>query len=368
MTDSRLQAIREKVESGQRLDFGDGLALYEASDLLEIGRLANFVRERLWGPRAFYTINLHINPTNSCFASCKFCAFGRKAFDPDTYIRTPEEIVERARTLMPSGCLEIHLVGGLDPRLKIQYYCDYIRALKEAFPGVHIKTLTPVEVDYIARISKITMEETIDRLHEAGMNSMPGGGAEIFDPEIRDQICAHKCDTERWFAVHRYLHKNGIKSNCTMLYGHIEEARHRVDHLLRLRAHQDEHGGFNAFIPLAFHPAHTDLEHIEAPSAVMDLKTLAVSRLLLDNIPHIKAYWISLGVKTGQTALWFGADDFDGTVIHEEIYHDAGAESPRGLTPARIRELIRETGRTPILRDALYNEVEVRTEPLKAGS
>jgi len=364
-TDPTLKVIAAKVEAGERLSYDDGLALYDTPNLLELGRLANLVRERLWGDRTFYTINLHINPTNSCFASCTFCAFGRKAFDPETYIRKPEEIVERARAMMPPGCLEIHLVGGLDPRLKIGYYCDYIRALKEAFPSVCIKTLTPVEVDYIARISKLSIGDTIDQLREAGMESMPGGGAEIFDPEIREQICAHKCDAEQWFAVHRYLHTHGIHSNCTMLYGHIEEARHRVDHLLRLRDHQDEFGGFNCFVPLAFHPANTDLEHLPGPTAMLDLKTLAVSRLLLDNIPHIKAYWISLGVKLGQTALWFGADDFDGTVIHEEIYHDAGAESPLGLTPTRIREFIHDAHRTPVLRDGLYREVH-QTSPVRA--
>lgn len=360
--DSRLRAIGEKVAAGARLDFDDGLALYETPNLGEVARLANLVRERLWGDKTFYTINLHINPTNSCFASCVFCAFGRKAFDPGTYIRKPEEIVERARAMMPAGCLEIHLVGGLDPRLKIGYYVDYIHALKEAFPRLHIKTLTPVEVEYIARISKLTMGETINRLREAGMDSMPGGGAEIFDPEIREKLCAHKCDTDYWFEVHRYLHRHGIRSNCTMLYGHIEEPRHRVDHLLRLRDHQDEFGGFNCFVPLAFHPANTELEHLPGPTAMTDLKTVAVSRLLLDNIPHIKAYWISLGVKLGQTALWFGADDFDGTVIHEEIYHDAGAESPLGLRPSQIRELIVDAGRIPVLRDGLYGEVsEVET-------
>lgn len=363
MTDRTLSALAEKIEAGERLTFEDGMALSAAEDLLALGRLANRARERRWGDQAFYTINLHINPTNSCFASCRFCAFGRRAFDDKSYIRKPEEIVERARRLLPPGGCEIHLVGGLDPRLKLDYYCAYLRALKSAFPGVHLKTLTPVEVVFIAQVSKCTVREALERLRAAGMDSMPGGGAEIFDPEIRRQLCAHKCDTEAWFEVHRMLHEMGVPSNCTMLYGHIESARHRVDHLLRLRAHQDQWKGFQCFVPLAFHPANTELAHLPGPSAVLDLKTIAVARLLLDNIPHIKAYWISLGLKTAQTALWFGADDIDGTVIHEEVHHDAGADSPRGVDEQRLRELVTEAGRRPVRRDALYHTQESAAPP-----
>jgi aminodeoxyfutalosine synthase len=289
--------------------------------------------------------------------SCRFCAFGRKAFNPESYIRTPEEIVERARRMMPAGCTEIHLVGGLDPRLKIDYYCGYIRALKAAFPEVHIKTLTPVEVVFIARMSKMTIGEVIERLAEAGMGSMPGGGAEIFDPEVREQICEHKCDAEGWFETHREVHRRGFKSNCTMLYGHIEQPHHRIDHLLRLRAHQDEYGGFQCFIPLSFHPANTEFKHLPPPSGFLELQTIAISRLMLDNIPHIKAYWIMLGIKQAQLAQWFGANDIDGTVVHEEIYHDAGATTPKGMTVEELCRIVRDCGRRPVQRNTVYEEV-----------
>jgi aminodeoxyfutalosine synthase len=353
-----LQDISAKVEAGERLTFDDGVFLYGVKDLPALGALANRVRERLNGDKTFYNINLHINPTNTCFMSCRFCAFGRKAFDENSYILKPEEIVERARRMIPPSGSEIHLVGGLDPRLKIEYYCGYIRALKEAFPDVHIKTLTPVEVVYIARISKMTISQVIDQLAEAGMGSMPGGGAEIFDEAIREQICEHKCDAEGWFETHRELHRRGFKSNCTMLYGHIEEARHRIDHMLRLRAHQDEWGGFQCFIPLSFHPANTKLDHLPGPSGHLELQTIAISRLMLDNIPHIKAYWIMLGIKQAQVAQWFGADDIDGTVMHEEIYHDAGASTPQGMKPEELRRLIVDCGRQPVLRNTLYEEIE----------
>jgi len=368
LSDSRLEPIAEKVLAGERLSFEDGLALYASHDLPALGGLANLVRERLHGDKTYYNINLHINPTNSCFASCRFCAFGRKAFDEKSYILKPEEIVERARAQAPDGVTEFHLVGGLDPRLKVGYYCDYLRALKDAFPAVHIKTLTPVEIVYIAKVSKITIGEVIDRFIEAGMGSLPGGGAEIFDPEVRDQLCEHKCDAEGWFAVHREVHGRGLKSNCTMLIGHVEEPRHRVDHLLRLRAHQDEwarrdaHGrllaGFQCFIPLSFHPANTELSHLPGPSGFDELRNIAVSRLLLDNIPHIKAYWITLGIKTAQVAQRFGANDIDGTVTHEEIYHDAGSETPQSMGVEDLRRLIRECGRVPVERDSVYNELE----------
>lgn len=358
VSDPRLRPIADKVTAGTRLTFEDGLALYESRDLPTIGALANHVREKKHGNKTYFNINLHINPTNTCFMSCKFCAFGRKAFDEGSYILKPEEIVDRARRQMPPGCTEIHLVGGLDPRLRIEYYCAYIRALKEAFPAVHIKTLTPVEVAFIAKMSKLTIGGVIERLGEAGMGSMPGGGAEIFDPEVRERICEHKCDAEQWFETHRELHARGFKSNCTMLFGHIEEPRHRIDHLLRLRNHQDEFGGFQCFIPLSFHPANTEFKHLPPPSGFLELQTIAVARLMLDNIPHIKAYWIMLGIKQAQLAQWFGANDIDGTVIHEEIYHDAGATTPKGMTVEDIKRVVRECGREPVLRNTVYEELE----------
>lgn len=357
ISDSKLHPIAEKVMAGKRLTFDDGLTLYSSHDLPALGALANSVRERLHGNKTYYNINLHINPTNTCFMSCKFCAFGRKAFDEKSYILTPEEIVERARNSMPEGCSEIHLVGGLDPRLKIEYYCGYISALKDAFPHIHIKTLTPVEVVFIAKMSKMTIGEVIERLAEAGMGSMPGGGAEIFDSEIREQICEHKCDAAGWFETHREIHKRGLKSNCTMLYGHLEEPRHRIDHLLRLRNHQDEWKGFQCFIPLSFHPENTMFKHLPKPTGFLELQTIAISRLMLDNIPHIKAYWIMLGIKQAQIAQWFGANDIDGTVVHEEIYHDAGALTPQGMTVADLRRIVSDCGRRPVLRNTVYEEL-----------
>lgn len=370
-TNKNLSIIAEKVAAGERLAFEDGLALYASNDLLAIGQLANHVRERLHGDKTYFNINLHINPTNACFASCKFCAFGRKAFNDKSYILSAEEIVERARRSLPEGASEIHLVGGIDPRLKVDFYCNYIRALKNAFTHIHIKTLTPVEVVFIAKMSKLTVREVVHRLRESGMDSMPGGGAEIFDDEVREQICEHKCDAAQWFETHREMHKIGMRTNCTMLIGHVEEHHHRVDHLMRLRAHQDEWStrdadgklasGFQCFIPLSFHPENTAFSHLPGPTGFDELKNMAISRLMLDNIPHIKAYWIMLGVKQAQVAQWFGANDIDGTVVHEEIYHDAGARTPQGMTVEEIQRLVRECGRTPVLRDSLYNEIPTDT-------
>ncbi|MCC7390877.1 aminofutalosine synthase MqnE [Candidatus Sumerlaeota bacterium] len=357
VSDSSLLPIAEKIQAGTRLSFEDGLVIYASHDLPAIGAMANYVREKLHGGKTYFNINLHINPTNTCFMSCRFCAFGRKAFDEKSYIRKPDEIVKRARECMPEGCTEIHLVGGLDPRLKIDYYCSYLSALKEAFPHIHIKTLTPVEVAFIAKMSKMTIGEVVQKLADAGMGSMPGGGAEIFDEEVREQICEHKCDAKGWFETHREVHTRGLKSNCTMLYGHIEQPRHRIDHLIRLRNHQDEFGGFQCFIPLSFHPANTEFKHLPPPSGFLELQTIAISRLMLDNIPHIKAYWIMLGIKQAQIAQWFGANDIDGTVVHEEIYHDAGATTPTGMTVTELKRLIRECGREPVLRNTVYEEI-----------
>lgn len=376
IADKRLHPIVDKVLSGGRLSFDDGLLLYDTRDLPTLAALANHRREALHGGKTYYNINLHINPTNTCFMSCKFCAFGRKAFDDSSYILEPEQIVERARRQAPAGATEFHLVGGLDPRLKLEYYCGYIRALKSAFPHVHIKTLTPVEVVYIARISKLSIREVVVALHEAGMDSMPGGGAEIFHPEVRERICEHKCDADGWFETHRVVHELGLRSNCTMLIGHLEEPRHRVDHLMRLRGHQDanaRHGaggellaGFQCFIPLSFHPANTKLSHLPGPTGFEELQNIAVSRLMLDNIPHIKSYWITLGIKQAQAAQWMGANDIDGTVTHEEIYHDAGSDTPQLMPEAELRRHIEACGRQPVQRDSVYNEITA--EPAAAGA
>ncbi|GAB4312702.1 MAG: aminofutalosine synthase MqnE [Candidatus Sumerlaeia bacterium] len=357
-----IRRIETKIRRGERLTFDDGLFLATECDLHALGRLAHAVRLGRHGRKTFFNINLHINPANVCIAGCKFCAFGKKAFDENAYILQPEDIVRRAELQMPRGCSEIHLVGGLHPRMNLEYYCRFIRALRSHCPGVKIKALTAVEIEYAARLSKISISEALERLVEAGLDTLPGGGAEIFDEGIRSQLCDHKCDSATWIEVHRTAHRMGIKSNCTMLYGHVERPEHRVDHLLRLRALQDETGGFQCFIPLAFLPENNDLSHLPRTTGHLDLRTVAVARLLLDNIPHIKAYWIMMGVKTAQLALLFGADDLDGTIVHEEIGHDAGSDAPQALSVHDICRLIREMGMEPVLRNSLYEELDLESQ------
>jgi aminodeoxyfutalosine synthase len=357
--------IAEKVVGAQRLSFDDGVRLYEHKDLLAVGRMADLVRERLHGDRVYYNINRHIEPTNVCATACAFCAFGRVATDPDAYEMTQEDVFERAAACVAEGATEVHIVAGLHPQFDLEWYQDVLRGLKARHPSLHLKCFTGVEIAYFSRLHHLSHETVLRRLMAAGLDSMPGGGAEIFAPEVRREICDNKCDADEWIEIHRTAHRLGLRSNCTMLYGHIERAEHRVDHVLRLRALQDETGGFQTFIPLAFHPANTALSHLPPPSSRLDLRVNAVSRLLLDNIAHIKAYWIMLGEKTAQIALSFGANDFDGTVVEEKIVHMAGAESPQALTVDRIRFLIREAGRTPVERDTLYNVVH--REPHEAS-
>jgi aminodeoxyfutalosine synthase len=355
---SRLQAIREKVETSQRLSFEDGLALKESNDLFTLGELANLVRERTNGNFAYYNVNTHINPTNVCVYTCDFCAFRADLDDPRGYVMDRDQILERAGQAHARGATELHIVGGLHHKLKFDYYVDVVRWIHEAYPEIHIKAYTAVEIEFFVKIARLSIEEVLRRLVDAGLGSLPGGGAEIFHPEVREQICGAKASTETWLEVHRTAHRLGLHSNATMLYGHIDKPRHRIDHLIRLRALQDETGGFQTFIPLAFHPDHSRMADIPKPSGVMDLKTMAISRLMLDNFPHIKAYWVMLGIKTAQVALAFGADDIDGTVVHEKIYHEAGAETPQEVTVAEIRRLITEAGRIPVERDTLYHRVE----------
>jgi len=355
--DARLKVIREKVEAGQRLDFEDGLALEASRDLFELGSLANLVRERKNGDLGFYNVNTHINPTNVCVYTCDFCAFRADLDDPRAYVMNRDQIIERARQAADRGATELHIVGGLHHKLKLDYYVDVVRWIKETAPEIHVKAYTAVEIQFFAKITRISTEEVLKRLVDAGLGSLPGGGAEIFHPEVREEICGAKASTEEWLDVHRTAHRLGLRSNATMLYGHIDKAVHRIDHLVRLRELQDETGGFQTFIPLAFHPDNSEMSDIPKPSGMMDLKTMAISRLMLDNFPHIKAYWIMLGLKTAQVALSFGADDIDGTVVHEKIYHEAGAETPQEVTVAEIRRLITEAGRKPIERDTLYHEV-----------
>jgi len=353
-----LEDIRKKVESSQRLSLEEGLFLYEPSTPLhEVGQLANLARERLNGNLAYYNINTHLNPTNVCIYRCTFCAFRADLRDPKGYVMSDEQILARGQEAVNNGCTEMHIVGGLHHQKEYDWYVHIVRLLHDAYPELHLKAWTGVEINWFEHLAKKTAREILAEMNEAGLGSLTGGGAEIFHPGIRDQICEHKADATRWLDIHRAAHELGLKTNCTMLYGHLENAYHRVDHLLRLRELQDATGGFQTFIPLAFHPENTGLSHIKKASAIEDLRTIAVSRLMLDNIAHIKAYWIMLGVGTAQTALAYGADDFDGTVRHELIYHDAGATTPMELTVDNIRRLISEAGREPVERDTLYRRV-----------
>ncbi len=351
-------AIRHKVEQGERLSRDDGMLLYDpAIPLQEVGELANSVRERLHGNVAYYNINTHLNPTNVCIYRCRFCAFRSDLRDPKGYTMSTEQVLARGAEAYENGCTEMHIVGGLHHKMPYSWYRGIIETLHQAFPTIHLKAWTPVEIGWFEFLTKWSVSEVLADLREAGLGSLPGGGAEIFHAEVRDQLCEHKADAHKWFEVHRAAHQLGLRSNCTMLYGHVEQAFHRIDHLLRLRELQDETGGFQTFIPLAFHPDNTELADIKKPSALADLRTIAVARLMLDNVPHIKAYWIMLGVETAQVALHYGADDIDGTVRHELIYHDAGATTPELLSSQRIAELIEETGRQPVERDTLYRHI-----------
>ncbi|MCH8947288.1 MAG: aminofutalosine synthase MqnE [Acidobacteria bacterium] len=355
--DKRLAPIAEKVQAGERLTFEDGLALYRTHDLLALGWLANFVRERMHGNVCYYNVNRHINPTNVCVAHCRLCAFGRDPNVPGAYTMALEEVFRTAASGSTEAVTEFHIVGGLHPDLTFDYYLDLIRGLKQRFPQVHLKAFTMVEIGYFAKITKLPAREVLLKLKQAGLDSLPGGGAEIFHPRVRKVICDHKTSGQLWLQIARTAHELGLHSNATMLYGHIETEEERVDHLLKLRALQDETRGFVCFIPLAFHPENTALSHLPKPTGFLDLKNIAASRLLLDNFPHIKAYWIMLTPRIAQVALRFGADDIDGTVVEEKIYHDAGATTAQGLRRSELLRLIREAGREPVERDTLYRAV-----------
>ncbi|HEY6466231.1 MAG TPA: aminofutalosine synthase MqnE [Candidatus Acidoferrales bacterium] len=358
ITDSRLEPIVPKVLAGERLSAEDGLALFESHHMLALGWLANHVREKRHGNVCYFNVNRHINPTNVCVAHCKLCAFGRSPDVPGAYTFALEEIFQRAAQGVAEGATEFHIVGGLHPDLPFDYYLDLIRGLKQRFPHVHLKAFTAVEVHYYSRLAKISLRDVLVRMKEAGVDSLPGGGAEIFHPRVRRIICDHKVSGQMWLQIARTAHELGMRSNATMLYGHVETNEERVDHLLKLRELQDKTHGFQTFIPLAFHPANTPLAHLPGPTGLDDLKTIAVSRLLLDNFDHIKAYWIMLTPRIAQVALRFGADDLDGTVVEEKIYHDAGATTPEHLTRGELERLIRAAGRVPVERDTLYNRVD----------
>lgn len=371
LTPTRTDDLRDlvaKVEAGERLDFDDGVRLFRSHDLLTIGQMADLVNRRLNGGQyVYFNQNRHINPTNVCAFHCNFCSFARPREDsPGAYTWTPAEIVERIRPDVHPRVTEFHIVGGLHPRLGFDYYENILRALKAAYPWVHLKAFTAVEIDFFAQLTGLDHETVLRRLMAAGLGSMPGGGAEIFHPEVRRRICPEKADADTWLSIHRTAHRLGLHTNATMLYGHIERYEHRVDHLLRLRALQDETGGFQTFIPLRYHPENNNLgRHLDWTTAHDTLKTLAVSRILLDNFPHIKAYWIMLTPPIAQLALHFGADDIDGTVVEEKIYHEAGATTEESLDKFDLLRLIKAVGKIPVERDTLYNIIEIYDKPIE---
>jgi aminodeoxyfutalosine synthase len=353
-------AIASKVREGVPLSQADGLALYHHPNLMEVGSLANEVRERLHGDRAYFNRNLHINPTNVCVASCKLCSFSRRRADAEgAFVLGVDEAVDKLRARLAAGdrVTEVHVVGGLHDGLPFDYFTSLLAALKAAAPGISLKAFSAVEIFFFHRLYGMSVEDILRRLRAAGLDSLPGGGAEVFSSRVRKAICPNKCGAEEWLEVHSIAHRLGLKSNCTMLFGTVETLAERVDHFLLLRAQQAESGGFLAFIPLPFHPENNALGDRPAPTAAESLRTIAVARLLLHNVPHIKAYWVSLGLATAQTALWFGADDFDGTVSEEKIYHQAGSRSPQALASGEIARLVRAAGRVPVERDTLYRDV-----------
>ena len=360
---SGLQDIAEKLAAGVRLDAADGVRLFE-SDLLALGLLANRERERRHGARTYFNHNIRLEATNVCVASCLFCSFARlKPGDADAYTLSLEQALDKLRQRKDQPLTEVHVVNGLHPDLPFAYYTDLLRGLKEIRPDVHLKCFTAVEIAFFADLYGMTDEQVLRELMDAGLDSLPGGGAEIFAERVRRKIAPDKCGTERYLDIHRIAHRLGLRSNVTMLYGHIETAEERVDHMLRARALQDETGGFQAFIPLAFHPDNNQMRKLPAPTATDTLKVHAVARLMLDNIPHVKAFWIATGLDLAQLALWFGADDLDGTVQEEKIYHMAGSPTPEAMTTSGIARLVRAAGREPLERDTLYNIVSIPQEP-----
>jgi aminodeoxyfutalosine synthase len=353
-----LGRITEKLHAGERLSFEDGVTLFKHPDLYEVGRLANREREKRHGALTFYNFNLRLEATNVCVASCLFCSFSRlKPGDAESYTMSLEQVFDKLRARAAQPLTEVHVVNGLHPDLPFGYYLDMLRGLKRIRPGIHLKCFTAVEIAFFADLYGRTDEQVLRELKDAGLDSLPGGGAEIFAERVRQKICHDKCGTDRYLEIHRTAHRLGMRTNVTMLYGHIETMEERVDHMLRARALQDETGGLQAFIPLAFHPDNNQMRKLPAPSATETLRVHAVSRLMLDNIPHVKAFWIATGVDVAQISLWYGVDDLDGTVQEEKIYHMAGARTPETLTTADIRRLIRRAGRLPVERDTLYNVV-----------
>lgn len=356
-TTAGFESVYRKVMDRTRLDRDDGLALYASHDLFAIGGLADIVRERRHGDVTTYIYNQHLNYSNICSCLCKFCAFGKRRGEPGAFELSAAEIGQKVRERLDEPIAEIHLVGSVHPDLPYEYYLSVLRAIKAVRPQVHIQAFTMVEIDHLAGLAGQSVEETLCDLRTAGLDSIAGGGAEIFSARVRNEICPNKISGDRWLNIAKIAHGMGIHSNATMLYGHIETVEERVDHLIALRRAQDESGGFLTFIPLAFHPQHTGLSQLPPTCGVDDLKTIAISRLLLDNIPHIKAYWVMLGIKLAQVALSFGADDLDGTVVEEKITAMAGGTSGNYIAAPQMEKLIRDAGRTPVRRDTLYRPV-----------
>ncbi len=351
------EVIENKVVNQKRLSFDDGVAMFNSDDLLGLGYLANIVRERKNGQLTYFINNRHINHTNICKNLCRFCAFGKSNGEENAYAMSIEEILKAAESYDDGRVSEFHMVGGLHPDLPFSYYIDLLKALRNRFPDVHLQTFTAVEIAHLTDIAGLTVRQTLIKLQEAGLDSLPGGGAEIFDPGVREKICPEKISGEKWLGIMRTAHGLGIKSNATMLYGHVESAEDRVNHLIQLRNLQDNTEGFLAFIPLAFHPKNTGLNDLKPTTGQLDLKVLAVSRLMLDNFPHIKAFWIMIGPKIAQLSLSFGVDDIDGTVVEEKITHAAGADTEEYIEKNHLISLIEEAGRKPVERDTLYNAV-----------
>jgi len=354
-----LISITEKIERSERLTRADGLLLLEHPDLLAVGQLANLVREQLHQDITYYNKNLHLNATNVCEADCLFCSFARlQAHMPQAYTMSVPQARQWITERFRPGMTEIHIVNGLHSGLDFDYYLELLQMIRQTFPVLHIKAFTAVEIHYFAEKYQLTYAQVLTQLVAAGLGSLPGGGAEIFAERVRRKICRDKVDADGWLEVHRVAHELGLKSNCTMLYGTIERNEERIDHLLRLRELQDQSGGFQAFIPLSYHPENNRMGRLPAPTGADDLRMVAVSRLMLDNIPHIKAYWIMLGIKTAQLAQRFGANDLDGTVTEEKVYHMAGAKTPDSLSEQELRRLISAIGRKPVERTTVYGVIE----------
>lgn len=357
--DNFLSQIEKKVDRGIRLTKEDGVKLYEVTDLLELGRIARKVKLNKTGKHIFFNVNKHINLTNICTAKCKFCAFGKDETDIGAYVMTIDEVINKAKEALPQGITELHIVSALHPDIPFKYYVDVLSQIREIMPQVHLQAFTAVEIDYFSQLTGLSVKEVLHQLIDAGLGSMPGGGAEVFSKRVREDLCNKKASGEKWLQVMETAHNLGLKTNATMLYGHIETIEERIEHLIALRELQDKTGGFQAFIPLPFHPENTELAKIKRTNAYEDLKTIAISRLMLDNFDHVKAYWVMLGLEIAQIAMEFGADDLDGTVVEEKITHAAGARTSQGITKTELLKLIKSAGFFPVERDTLYNILQV---------